>query len=368
MGFLSGLARPAFSGVDGFLAALRDKLERDRLRAAQAIAPGDPSAAMEIRARSAAIDAQRAEAKERARRKRMFGQEEMPGRSGLEVPPTMGARAAFAHSPDAVSSGVSFAYPGPDRSAMRLVAAQEGFERQQDRRLAEERARATGRDPDQVYREMRGLGRQEAPAAPVPETRRPSVVPPVPGASGPSRTVPPAASSQAPVPASNAPAPWRSGGRWDATEVERRAGNAMRLYDQFVAGGMHPYEAAGWAANAAGESDSNYRSNEPGGQGYGLFQVTHPARRRAFQRRYGHPIEQSTEAEQLDFRQWEIDNTFRHVPRHFRSARSPGDYAEVITRYYEIPANPDEDSADRANIAEAIRARDLERQRAGQRR
>jgi len=251
--------------------------------------------------------------------------------------------------------------PGFDRPALHLAAAQEAFERQQDRRMAEERARATGRDPDDVYGEMRGLGRQgTAPARPVqnPPASAPQSAP---RATAPGRTAPPVALPQTPAPTPAAPPPWRSGGRFDAQEVERRAAHAPRLYDHFINEGMSPQEAAGWAANAAGESDSDHRRQQPGGGGYGLFQWTYPPRRRAFQRDFGYPIEQSTEADQLAFRRWEAKED-TDLQRALGAARTPGDHAEVITRIYEMPADPDLDSIDRANIAETIRALALARQ------
>jgi len=68
----------------------------------------------------------------------------------------------------------------------------------------------------------------------------------------------------------------------------------------------------------------------------------------------GHPIQQFTEEEQLAFRDWELANTESGAARRIARAQSAGDAAAAITRHYERPAEPDRDSADRANIAEAI--------------
>jgi hypothetical protein len=91
-------------------------------------------------------------------------------------------------------------------------------------------------------------------------------------------------------------------------EVEIRAANAMRMYQIHVARGMQPEEAAGWAANAEAESRGDHRARQPGGPGRGLFQwgsdIVRFDRRRDFERLFGHPIENSTEAEQLAFRDW----------------------------------------------------------------
>jgi hypothetical protein len=77
-------------------------------------------------------------------------------------------------------------------------------------------------------------------------------------------------------------------------------------------------------------------------------------RRLSFQRQFGYPIEKSSEEDQLAFRDWELANTLQGAATQIARARSAGDVAEAITRYYEVPQDPDRDSADRANIADAI--------------
>jgi len=112
MGFFSGLAKPASSGVEGFLAALRDKLDRDRLLAAQAIVQGDPAAAMQIRARSQANDAQRAEAKERARAQRTVG---YGWQSGGQAPTPLDDSNSDIRSPvHLASQGLPIPWPARD--------------------------------------------------------------------------------------------------------------------------------------------------------------------------------------------------------------------------------------------------------------
>jgi len=169
------------------------------------------------------------------------------------------------------------------------------------------------------------------------------------------------------APQTPAPPNWRQGGRWSPQEVERRARNALRLYELQRQRGMAPDLAAGWAANGAGESDSDFRLRQNPGPGVGLYQwgANNPRldRRRDFQRVFGHPIEQSTEDEQLAFRDWELAHTERRAARMIAHASTPGDIAAAITRYYERPAAPARDAADRANIAEAIHRLDQARPR-----
>ena len=119
---------------------------------------------------------------------------------------------------------------------------------------------------------------------------------------------------------------------------------------------MSPVQAAGWAANAEAESGGNYRRpQDSGGPAYGLFQWERPRRRR-FQEKFGHPMEQSTEAEQLAFRDFELNHDLHREARLIDNARTAGDHAAAVTRHYEIPADIDTAAADRANLAEAILA------------
>lgn len=140
-------------------------------------------------------------------------------------------------------------------------------------------------------------------------------------------------------------------------EVDQHAANAMRMYKIHIDRGMSPEQAAGWAANSQAESGGDYTRRQPGGPGRGLFQwgsdIPQLDRRIQFQQQYGYPIEQSSENDQLKFRDWELAN-FPGVARRISQARTAGDIADAITRFYEIPRDRDIAAADRANIAEAI--------------
>jgi hypothetical protein len=85
----------------------------------------------------------------------------------------------------------------------------------------------------------------------------------------------------------------------------------------------------------------------------------HP-RQHIFQERYGHPIQQSTEAEQLDYRDWELGHTYAGRARHIPQAASAGDIAAAITHHYEGPADWQHSMWDRSNIAEAILRRAMQ--------
>jgi hypothetical protein len=103
----------------------------------------------------------------------------------------------------------------------------------------------------------------------------------------------------------------------------------------------------------------------PRGPGYGLFQwgSTDPRadRRRIFEQVFRHPIQQSSEREQLQFRDWELAHSYRRLARQLAGAASAGDMAAAITQVYERPGDWRHIMIDRANIAEAImrRAREM---------
>jgi hypothetical protein len=153
------------------------------------------------------------------------------------------------------------------------------------------------------------------------------------------------------------PAPWRQGGTMPPAEVERYADLGMRMYQLHRARGMTPQQAAAWAANAAAESHGNYRlPQEHGGPAYGLY-MWEPPRQRAFQEQFGHPIQQSTEEEQLAFRDWELSHSHAWAARRIPPGSSAGDIAAAITQHYEHPGDWEHAMWDRSNIAEAIMRR-----------
>ncbi|WP_337137680.1 phage tail tip lysozyme [Sphingomonas aquatica] len=146
-------------------------------------------------------------------------------------------------------------------------------------------------------------------------------------------------------------------GRFSAGQIARLAQRAQGLRQRILAQGASPAEATALAANSILEGGGDHRRREKGGNGYGLFQITNRGRRENFRKRYGHPIEQSTEAEQIDFALYEIRHDpyeSRQYQKALRGARTQGDLAAGYARYVERPANPDRDSAERAAVAEAM--------------
>jgi len=234
------------------------------------------------------------------------------------------------------------------------------LEIQQDRRIADQIARERGgdaRDAETLYQGMRGLP-VRLPTTRVPSNATAASSPIGSATQGVSR---PIAGANPRVPP---PAPFRPGGAMRPAEVDRLADLGMRMFKIHVARGMSPEQAAGWAANAMAEGRGNYRQPQVGGgPGWGLFQwgSNRPEldRRRTFQQVFGHPIQESTEEEQLAFRDWELAHTYASAARRIAQASSAGDAAAAITRYYEGPRDRVHPVIDRANIAEAILRRGL---------
>lgn len=159
---------------------------------------------------------------------------------------------------------------------------------------------------------------------------------------------------------------WEAGGNISSPEqIREHAVNAYRQFKINVGRGMSPQEAGGWAANSEIESGNKHTRRQDPGPGRGLYQwgANDPRldRRIPFQERYGHPIEQSTEEEQLDFRDWELRNSYANVRRRLdaeqaRTDRPPsaGRMSDIIMRYYESPREQERNGIDRRNIANEL--------------
>jgi hypothetical protein len=230
------------------------------------------------------------------------------------------------------------------------------LESHQDRRIAGQLARERGGDArvaDDIYRGMRGLAPRSPTAGGPPNAT--AARSPTAAMSHGLRGAGAQANPRVPP-----PAPWRPGGAMEPAQVEQYADLGMRMYQLHRARGMTPQQAAAWAANAAAESHGDYRRpQDGGGPAYGLF-MWERERQRAFQAQFGHPIQQSTEEEQLAFRDWELSNTLAGTARRIPQASSAGDIAAAITRHYEGPADWRHAMWDRSNIAEAILRRAMQ--------
>ena len=114
---------------------------------------------------------------------------------------------------------------------------------------------------------------------------------------------------------------------------------ASEAYDYFVNQGWTPEQAAGIVGNLQAESGSNLRIDTvgDGGQAYGIAQW-HPDRQANFEKQFGKSIDQSTFQEQLEFVQWELDNTESGAANKIRNTTTASDAAWAVDKYYERSA------------------------------
>ena len=171
----------------------------------------------------------------------------------------------------------------------------------------------------------------------------------------PSQPVLPQAPQQTPAPQNGVANSARNGkkrrrGR-GLTHAEQFANNprSQQAIDYFMSQGWTREQAIGIAANLGHESgyktgaegDKGYK----GGSSYGIAQWRE-GRVDKFKRIMGkHPTEASYE-EQLQFVQWELQNTHTKAAREMRNATTAADAAAAMTVHYEIPK-------DRFNVGRA---------------
>lgn len=128
----------------------------------------------------------------------------------------------------------------------------------------------------------------------------------------------------------------------------------------FIKRGWTPEQAAGIVANLKYESGLKPTQYGDNGQAYGIAQW-HADRQAAFARYYGHPIQQSTLAEQLDFVQYELtQGKERAAGTALRAATNLPQAVSTFQTKYERPGNPAQSYAARLRIGEAaLRAANL---------
>ncbi|HEY0622499.1 phage tail tip lysozyme [Sphingomonas sp.] len=120
-------------------------------------------------------------------------------------------------------------------------------------------------------------------------------------------------------------------------------GTRQQRIDQAIAyfegQGWTRAQAVGIVANLDAESGMDPNINQiGGGPGYGLAQWEGP-RQADFRAWAGKDIRQSSFAEQLQFIQWELNNTEAAAGRALRGADDPGEAASIVTRRYERRAD-----------------------------
>lgn len=121
----------------------------------------------------------------------------------------------------------------------------------------------------------------------------------------------------------------------DATGVGE-TGSSAEAMDFFQRRGWTKEQAAGIVGNLQAESGPDLKTNAvgDGGKAYGIAQW-HPDRQAMFEKLYGKPIRQSTFKEQLEFVDWELNNTEKAAGNKIRATRSVEEAAVAVDKFYE---------------------------------
>lgn len=111
-------------------------------------------------------------------------------------------------------------------------------------------------------------------------------------------------------------------------------GSAREAIDFFISKGWTKEQAIGIAANIEVESKFKTNALGDGGKAYGIAQW-HPDRQAKFQQVYGKAIRESNFQEQLEFVNWELNNTEKKAGNIIRTATSAAQAAALVDQHYE---------------------------------
>lgn len=106
----------------------------------------------------------------------------------------------------------------------------------------------------------------------------------------------------------------------------------------FIGQGWSPQAAAGIVGNLYGESGLNPAAIGDGGKAYGVAQW-HPDRQANFARVFGRSIIGSSVDQQLQFVNWELNNTEKRAGSLLRKASSIEEATKTFMTAFERPAN-----------------------------
>lgn len=114
------------------------------------------------------------------------------------------------------------------------------------------------------------------------------------------------------------------------------SGSSSEAMSFFQSKGWTKEQSAGIVGNLQAESGKSLRTNAVGDnrQAYGIAQW-HPDRQRDFERVMGIPIRQSNFKQQLEFVNWELNNTEKRAGQMLKSASTPIEAARAIDYGYE---------------------------------
>jgi peptidoglycan hydrolase-like protein with peptidoglycan-binding domain len=122
----------------------------------------------------------------------------------------------------------------------------------------------------------------------------------------------------------------------NAKDSAGATGSAKDAVQFFISKGWSPEQAAGIVGNLQAESGANLRTDAvgDGGQAYGIAQW-HPPRQEDFRKVFGKDIRKSNFKEQLEFIQWELNNTEAKAGEIVKKAKTAEEAAWLFDKYYE---------------------------------
>lgn len=114
------------------------------------------------------------------------------------------------------------------------------------------------------------------------------------------------------------------------------SGSSSEAMQFFQSKGWTKEQAAGIVGNLQAESGASLKTNSvgDGGKAYGIAQW-HPDRQANFKKVYGKDIRESSFKEQLEFIQWELNNTEKKAGQVLKSATSAAEAAALFDKHYE---------------------------------
>ncbi|CAI3933333.1 phage tail tip lysozyme [Commensalibacter communis] len=114
--------------------------------------------------------------------------------------------------------------------------------------------------------------------------------------------------------------------------------NMQEIYNYLTtSGGLTREQALGEMGSMKQESQFNPNALGDEGKAFGLYQWREK-RQEQFKKLYGFDIHKSTLKQQLDFRTWEMNNTYKHAGDAIKRSKTAADAARAHTVLYEIPA------------------------------
>ncbi len=145
-------------------------------------------------------------------------------------------------------------------------------------------------------------------------------------------------------------------------EVKRDTQKIDHMMEFFKKKGWTTEQAAGIVANAACESNLNHKAIGDGGLACGIAQW-HPARQADFKEKFGHDMRASTFDEQLEFMHYELtEGSEKKAGNKLRAALSAREAGEVVSKYYERPADKLGEADKRGQVAALVGAHHVARE------